>query len=81
MYISNVSFINRDIATAIKELLDSVNEVLKTYQAQGKMREYRKVCCYVTVSAKSCTCLFNMLGRKSIDIISLSHVSIRFCNV
>jgi len=32
----------KDIATAIKELLDSVNEVLKTYQAQGKMREYRK---------------------------------------
>ena len=33
----------RDIASAIKDLLDSVNEVLKTYQAQGKMREYRKV--------------------------------------
>eukprot|EP00795_Rhopilema_esculentum_P016678 gene16678-8120_t len=32
----------KDIASAIKFLLDSVNEVLKTYQAQGKMREYRK---------------------------------------
>lgn len=32
----------KDIASAIKDLLDSVNEVLKTYQAQGKMREYRK---------------------------------------
>eukprot|EP00794_Sanderia_malayensis_P011240 gene11240-12420_t len=32
----------KDIASAIKDLLDSVNEVLKTHQARGKMREYRK---------------------------------------
>ncbi|XP_066911860.1 programmed cell death protein 10-like isoform X1 [Clytia hemisphaerica] len=32
----------KDIASAIKELLDSVNQVLKTYQDQGRIKEYRK---------------------------------------
>ncbi|XP_065682262.1 programmed cell death protein 10 isoform X1 [Hydra vulgaris] len=32
----------KDIASAIKELLDSVNHVLKTYQDQGRVKEYRK---------------------------------------
>lgn len=32
----------KDIASAIKELLDSVNQVLKTYQDQSRIKEYRK---------------------------------------
>lgn len=36
-------FFFRDIASAIRELLDSVNQVLKTYQDQGRIKEYRKV--------------------------------------
>jgi len=32
----------KDIASAIKDLLDSVNQVLKTYQDQGRIKEYRK---------------------------------------
>ncbi|XP_057302379.1 programmed cell death protein 10-like [Hydractinia symbiolongicarpus] len=32
----------KDIASAIRELLDSVNQVLKTYQDQGRIKEYRK---------------------------------------
>lgn len=32
----------KEIAGTIKELLDSVNQVLKTYQDQGRIKEYRK---------------------------------------
>lgn len=32
----------KDIASAIKELLDSVNQILRTYQAEGRVQEYRK---------------------------------------
>lgn len=32
----------KDIASAIKDLLDSVNQVLRTYQDQGRIKEYRK---------------------------------------
>ena len=32
----------KDIASAIKELLDSVNQVLKTYHDTGRIKEYRK---------------------------------------
>lgn len=33
----------KDIASAIKELLDAVNEVFKNCQTVGKMKEYKKV--------------------------------------
>lgn len=44
-----VIFVFRDIASAIKELLDSVNQVLKTYQDQGRIKEYRKVDTFIKV--------------------------------
>ena len=34
----------RDIATAIKDLLDAVNEVFKNCQSVGKMSQYKEVC-------------------------------------
>ena len=37
------SLCTRDIASAIKELLDAVNEVFKHCQAVGKMVQYKKV--------------------------------------
>ena len=33
----------RDIATAIKDLLDAVNEVFKNCQSVGKMAQYKEV--------------------------------------
>ena len=36
-------YIVRDIATAIKDLLDAVNEVFKNCQSVGKMAQYKEV--------------------------------------
>ena len=36
----------RDIASAIRDLLDSVNEVSKKHQANPKLKEYKKVVNY-----------------------------------
>lgn len=36
-------YIFRDIATAIKDLLDAVNEVFKNCQSVGKMAQYKEV--------------------------------------
>ena len=36
-------YIFRDIATAIKDLLDAVNEVFKNCQSVGKMSQYKEV--------------------------------------
>ena len=33
----------RDIASAIKEVLDAVNEVSKKHQTDTRMKEYKKV--------------------------------------
>ena len=33
----------RDIASAIKEVLDAVNEVSKKHQTDARMKEYKKV--------------------------------------
>lgn len=35
----------REIASSIKELLDSVNDVLKSYITTGRMMEHKRVCC------------------------------------
>jgi len=37
-------FSYRDIASAIKDLLDAVNDVLKNCQNVGKMPQYKRVC-------------------------------------
>ena len=34
----------RDIASAIKDVLDAVNEVSRKHQTDQRMREYKKVC-------------------------------------
>jgi len=36
----------RDIASAIRDLLDAVNEVSKKHQANPKLKEYKKVLKY-----------------------------------
>lgn len=35
--------LDRDIASAIKDVLDAVNEVSKKHQGDPRMREYKKV--------------------------------------
>ena len=45
-YISECSVVNslcRDIASAIKDLLDAVNEVFRNCQSVGRMTQYKEV--------------------------------------
>ena len=41
--IARVCLAHRDIASAIKDVLDAVNDVSKKHQGDPRMREYKKV--------------------------------------
>lgn len=43
--LKGVVSLDRDIASAIKDVLDAVNEVSKKHQGDPRMREYKKVKC------------------------------------
>ena len=43
MLLSVCDYTRRDIASAIKEVLDAVNEVSKKHQGDPRMREHKKV--------------------------------------
>ena len=45
----------RDIASAIKDVLDAVNEVSKKHQGDPRMREYKKVSLSSASASESAT--------------------------
>lgn len=62
---------SRDIASAIKDVLDAVNEVSKKHHGDPRMREFKKVHCVIVV--------VDILKYYSISLVDARHTQESVC--
>ena len=73
MLLSVCDYTRRDIASAIKEVLDAVNEVSKKHQGDPRMREHKKVSVTVLSNKPLELCYFELCVSLSIRYRYWTH--------